>query len=213
MVEGLLQWLSENEKWLNLLISLLTLIMTSILTIIIIVQTGRLSKKQSKQESLLSKQQEELQKRQLKLDTFDYKNEIYESLYRVFQMTCEIYILCEKIDLNKKTSKQIFDAFNVYFEIFKIDVSKTLWQFKQAEYMFPPNISDVIQDISQNFDLMVGSVRGLEALKLILTDEEMNEYRIETIETVKECSDVIYEYIPFIESIMSKELKIYDLYR
>ena len=55
----------KYEVQLNLVISLLSFIVTSVLTVVIIRQTSRLAKQQSEQEHLINKQQADLQKRQM----------------------------------------------------------------------------------------------------------------------------------------------------
>ena len=86
---ALISWIVNNEILLNLTISLLSFVVTSILTIVIIVQTSKLAKKQKEQEIIINKQQQDWQKRQMRIDTFDYKNNIYRALYKVFQLTAK----------------------------------------------------------------------------------------------------------------------------
>ena len=51
---ALISWIVNNEILLNLTISLLSFVVTSILTIVIIVQTSKLAKKQKEQEIIIN---------------------------------------------------------------------------------------------------------------------------------------------------------------
>lgn len=206
-----IDWVIENEAIINIAIALLSLLVTSLLTVIIIVQTAKLAKKQNEQEKLINKQQEDLQKRQIKIDTFDYKNNIYHALYKVFQMTGEIEGIFSKISLKEKTAEQLHQMFDILREQLKIDVSETIWLFKQAEYILPSNIYDSVRIISKDFDELTGDIGKLGFYPQILTDDELNTEKQKLLEDIREKAKQINDHVYFITSIMPRELDISSL--
>lgn len=206
-----IDWVIENEAIFNIAIALLSLLVTSILTVIIIVQTAKLAKKQNEQEKLINKQQEDLQKRQIRIDTFDYKNNIYHALYKVFQMTGEIEDIISKISLKEKTAEQLYQMFDILRELLKIDVSETMWLFKQAEYILPSNIYDSVRVISKNFDELTGDVGKFSLYPKILTTDELETEKQKLLEDIRDRVKQINDRVCFITSVMPKELDISSL--
>ena len=204
-------WIVEYEVQLNLVISLLSFIVTSVLTVVIIRQTSRLAKQQSEQERLINKQQADLQKRQMQIDTFEYKNSIYHALYMVFQMTGEIEAIFSKISLQEKTMEQLHQLFEIIREQLKIDVSETIWLFKQAEYILPPNIYPSVRDIANNFNELTGDIGKLKFFPTILTPEEMEEEKHRLLDDIEDRANRINQYVIYIESVMPRELDISSL--
>ena len=204
-------WVIDNEAIFNIAIALLSLLVTSILTVIIIVQTARLAKKQNEQEKLINKQQEDLQKRQIRIDTFDYKNNIYSALYKVFQMTGEIEDIFSKISLKEKTAEQLHQMFDILREQLKIDVSETIWLFIQAEYILPSNIYDSVRVISKNFDELTGDVGKFGLYPKILTENELETEKQKLLEDIRERAKQINDHVYFITSVMPQELDISSL--
>lgn len=201
-------WILENEVLLNLAISFLAFIVTSIMTVIIITQTSKLSKKQNEQERLISKRQEDLQKRQIKIDTFEYKNSIYRILYKVFQMTGEIEDIFSKISLQEKQMEQLYQLFDILRSQLKIDVSETLWLFKQAEYILPANIYSSIYDIAGNFNELTGDIRKFDLFSKILTPDEITKEKQKLLDDIYARAKQINSHVLFINSVMPHELDI-----
>ena len=208
-----LNWIIENEVLLNTILAFLSFIITSVLTFVIIYQTSKLSKQQSKQEMEISKQQAELQKRQIRLDTFDYKNNIYHALHKVFQMTGEIHDMFEKIELDKKPMDKLYLLFDSYREQLRIDVSDTMWLFKQAEYILPSNIYESVYDISKSFNELTGDISKFKLFALILTNEEIETEKKKLLQDIKMRCDQINSHVLFIDTIMPTELFIRNIDR
>lgn len=204
-------WIVGHEVQLNLAISLLSFIVTSVLTVVIIGQTSKLAKQQSEQEKHINKQQEDLQKRQMRIDTFDYKNNIYHALYRVFQMTGEIEDIFSKIGLRDKTMEQLYQMFEIIREQLKIDVSEMLWLFKQAKYILPSNIYPSVRDIADNFNELTGDIGKLKFFPTILAPDEIEEEKQQLLRDIEDRAKCINQYVIYIESVMPRELDISSL--
>ena len=204
-------WLLSNEAWLNVILAFLSLIVTSVLTVIIIVQTSKLAKMQARQERELSKQQEELQKRQMKIDTFDYKNNIYRALYKVFQMTGEIELIYNKIDLYSKSMENLYALFKTYKDVLNIDVSETLWLFKQASYILPTNVYDSVHEISIHFNELTGDVGRFQFYPTILTSDEIEPEKRKVLNDILFRCQQINSHLNFIETMMPTILFIQNI--
>lgn len=218
-IKNAIEWIEANEIWLNIAISAVSTVFSIVLTVIIICQTSRLTKQQSEQELRINRQQEklqfELQRRQALLDTFEHRNAIYRALNKVFQLTIEYRALFEKIQdaLEKKSCDKLFELFDLYRTTIDINVSETLWLFKQAEYVFAPNIHEIIKQIATDFNEMTGSVSKLKVFPNILAPDELEKSKQELLADIYVRSQSINKHIYFIESIMPRELDIHNLYR
>lgn len=218
-IKNAIEWVETNEIWLNIIISAVSAVFSIILTAIIIRQTSKLANQQSEQELRINQQEEklqlELQRRQALLDTFEHRNTIYRAINKVFQLTTEYRDLFEKIqgDLEKKPCDKLFELFDLYRTTIDINVSETLWLFKQAEYVFAPNIHETIKQISAEFNEMTGSVAKLKVFPKILTPDELEKSKLELLADIYVRSQRINKHIYFIESIMPRELDIHNLYR
>ena len=205
---ALISWIVNNEILLNLTISLLSFVVTSILTIVIIVQTSKLAKKQKEQEIIINKQQQDWQKRQMRIDTFDYKNNIYRALYKVFQLTGEIEDIFSKISLHEKQMDHLHQLFDILRSQLKMDVSETLWLFKQAEYILPEYIYASVRDIAKDFDELTGDIGKLKCYPTILTPEEVDAEKRKLLDDILYRAEQINRHVLFITTIMPQELDI-----
>lgn len=205
---ALIAWIVNNEILLNLAISFLSFVVTSILTIVIIAQTSKLAKKQNEQEIKINEQQQDWQKRQMRIDTFDYKNNIYRALCKVFQLTGEIADIFPKIRLYEKEMDQLCQLFDILLSQLKIDVSETLWLFKQAEYILPENIYASVRDIAKDFDELTGDIGKFKFYPTILTPEEVVTEKNKLLDDIQYRAEQINRHVLFITTIMPHELDI-----
>ena len=205
---ALIAWIVNNEILLNLAILFLSFVVTSILTIVIIAQTSKLAKKQNEQEIKINEQQQDWQKRQMRIDTFDYKNNIYRALCKVFQLTGEIADIFPKIRLYEKEMDQLCQLFDILLSQLKIDVSETLWLFKQAEYILPENIYASVRDIAKDFDELTGDIGKFKFYPTILTPEEVDAEKRKLLDDILYRAEQINRHVLFITTIMPQELDI-----
>lgn len=205
---ALISWIVSNEILLNLTISFLSFVVTSILTIVIIAQTSKLAKKQNEQEIKINEQQQDWQKRQMRIDTFDYKNNIYRALCKVFQLTGEIVDIFPKIRIYEKEMDQLCQLFDILLSQLKIDVSETLWLFKQAEYILPENIYASVRDIAKDFDELTGDIGKFKFYPTILTPEEVDAEKNKLLDDIQYRAEQINRHVLFITTIMPHELDI-----
>ena len=147
----------------------------------------------------------------MKIDTFDYKNNIYQALYKVFQMTGEIEYTFSKICLQKKQMEQLYQLFDILRSQLKIDVSETLWLFRQAEYILPANIYASVYDIAGNFNELSGDIGKFNLYPTILTPDELVEEKRKLLDDILARAKQINSHILFINSIMPHELDISSL--
>lgn len=208
---NLLIYLENNEAWISLILSFLSIIITTILTVIIISQTSKLANKQSEQEKIINEQQKELQKRQIRLDSFEYKCDIYHALYKVFQLTEEFESFFEKIDLEKKSMDKLYQVFNICKQQVGIDVSEIMWLFKQSEFILPDKIFQSIYDIAIHFNEMTGDIAKFNLYPSILLESEIEQEKKNLLDDILYRSKLINEHRLSINSIMRKELDISNL--
>jgi len=164
-------------------IDLLGVILTFILTTIIIVQTQRLNKAQLEFETKVHQNEEDLQKRQIQINTFPYKREIYANVYGIFECCLFLKELSEKIDLNTKSGKALSDMFETICTGYIPDSKAVLWNLREAEFIFPKDIADVIIDIRTCFDKRGASLKCLGSIETILTDIELQSFFPDTKKT------------------------------
>lgn len=214
-------------------IALVDVIITAILTAIIIIQTGRLNKKQQKNEEQaeiqqrlyeeqtakqqqafeerLNQQQIELQKRQIQVNTFPYKREVYSHVFSVLELCHMLKDLTKSVDLKSKTAVQLREFFEVLLEQYVPDKKQALWSMREAEYILPDNISSVILDIRSHFDSLCCHFYTPSTLFNVLTEQEFKGIIENNVdEAIKDC-DAIVGHTWFIETILPRELNIAGL--
>ena len=228
-MDWFLVWLDRYELMIELIITIVT-IMLSLYAVFqtrniaikqleqednIAKQQAELQKKQIDQELLLNCKQEALQKRQIRIETFDYKSNIYHALYKVFKMSAtiqyNIYDIIGIKSLSEKTCEQLFGLFNASIEVDKIVPSEVLWLFKQAEYIYPDNIYPSIKAISKDFDELAGNIGKFNLYPKILTENELKEEKKKLLEDIYTRVKNINSHVTFIESIIPHELNISNL--
>lgn len=212
---NLFEWLSLNEKWLSLCLSLFSILITSFLTFLIIYQTEKLNRKQIDFESLIQKRQEDLQKRQILLESFPYKREIYSHVFTIFELCHQFLDLSKSVDLYSKEPEELNGLLNGLQKSYIPDMRKAMWSLRESEYILPRNISDIVLEIREDYDSMCGNIIYLYHFSKVMTEnEQINEFDIlkkMSIDNALDCCRRIDEHAAFIERIIPEELNISDL--
>ena len=147
----------------------------------------------------------------MRIDTFDYKNNIFHATYKVFQMTGEIEATFSKINPYDKRMDQLYQLFDIMRNVLGIDVNETLWLFKQAEYILPPNIYDSVKEIANDFNELTGDFGKFELYPKILTANEIEVEKERLLGDIMDRARQINKHVAFIDSIMPREIDIRTL--
>lgn len=211
----IIQCIIINERFLTILIAFLSFVMTTMLTILLIKQNKDVNKRQMQFEESLSSKQIEMQKRQIHVDSYPYKREIYCYVFGVLELCHYLEELIKSVDLYSKDPNQLREFFQILQEQYVPESQKALWSMREAEYVLPKNISDVILDIRKNYDSMIAHFITPASIFRVLTPLEMNkeldEIKKDNINKAIECCNRIIEHTWFIENIMPRELNIAEL--
>lgn len=209
----IIRWLTDNEKWLAICVSGLSLLFSTILTYLIIRQTKNLSRQQVKIEENINLKQIEVQKKQILVEAYPYKREIYCNVSAVLELCHKIKALQKSVSLQSKDPAQLLQVFNVLQKQYVPDSKKALWSMREAEYVLPKNIFPTVLDIRENYDSMCAHFNAPAIITKLLTPQEIEkgvdeEMKLHEIDEAINCCDRIVKHTLFIESIMPSELDI-----
>lgn len=226
MISKIVECVTANETLVSLGISAFDVIITTILTALIIIQTSRINRKQQKAEEKSAKQQQEfeeklnqqqieLQKRQIQVESFPYKRELYANTFAVFEFCHAFQTTAEAAHLSQKTGKDIREAYGILCEQYVPDVKGTIWSLWEAQYILPPEIAKVLLNIRSDFDQICSSLTVLETLERIMTEAELRDnfqgVKESNIENALQKCKSILSYMDYIEKALLTELNISGL--
>lgn len=215
MISSIHDWVITNDSILIISISFLSFIATTILTFLIIKQTKYVNLKQMQLQELISSKQLEMQKRQILVDSYPYKREIYCYVFGVLELCHYLEELIKSVDLYSKDPNKLREFFQILQEQYVPDSQKALWSMREAEYVLPKNISNVILDVRKNYDSMNAHFITPATIYSVLTPFEMknklDDIKKDNINKAIQCCNRIVKHTAFIESIMPIELNISDL--
>lgn len=166
----------------DLVFSLLSIGITTLLTVLII-QTNRLNKKQQKLDKTLNESQRELQlalnqsqrelqQRQLKLDLYNYRREVYRNILKVYTFCSNTQFFFEYEDYKKLTPKTIEKYHRINEQISYDNPSELSQILIEAKYLFPEDVSNIVLQIQKDFDTLLGDMNAPKKLYNIITQEE-----------------------------------------
>ena len=196
---------------------------TSVLTYIIIHQSGRINKEQVNLEKKLSEQQialqekineqqKTIQKRQIKVELFPYKRELYLNLYKVLEFSNALAENILTLDLNEKKSEAIFAIYEIARSQYLGDIQIIIRSLLEADYILPHNISPTVNSIRVSFDDIVARFLTIKTLSQYfdkeISQEKMKEILEHNLAGVKKSAELINSRTPFILSTMPEELDI-----
>lgn len=215
MIIEIYNWVIKNQSIISILISFSSLLISSYLTYLIIKQTKVVNQKQIQLQELISSKQLDMQKRQIQVDSYPYKREIYCYVFAVLELCNQLEELLKTVDLYSKDPIKLREFFQVLQDQYVSDTQKALWSMREAEYVLPRNISEVVLDIRKNYDSMVAHFITPASIFRVLTPNEIGkefeEIKKFNIKKASECCHRIIEHTQYIESIMPRELNIAEL--
>lgn len=214
---SVITWLSENELWLSILISSLSVFFTLLLTVMIIIQTWKLNNKQIEFDLLIHSKQAELQKREIRLNSYPYKREIYSFVFSVLELCEQFEEISRSVDFHSKTPEQLHEILIIFQNQYVPDTRKALWSMREAEYVLPRNISTIVTYIRRDYDSMCSNLMALVSISKMMAQNELEkqfkEVMKSNIEEALNCCRRINAHKQFIEAIMPEELNISELSR
>ena len=193
--------------------SALNVIILGTLTFIIIIQTKKNTENQILLEERITKYQNKLQLRQLKIDIFPYKREIFLNLYKVLEFSNHISSVLFQLDLESKSTKDIYDMFNTSKDVYNVDFYIVIRSLREAEYILPSNISSTVLEICRSFDEMCSSFLVMGSVEKIFDDSKVQEIKLHNLNRIKERCKHIESKNSFIQSIFPSEINIGNLDR
>lgn len=156
----------------DLVFSLLSIGITSLLTVLIIIQTKKLTKKQQELDKALNESQREIQQRQLKLDLYNYRREIYRNIIKIYRF-CELSnLFFTYCDYKKRKPDEIKKYYDRTEQLCYQNPTELSLILLESKYLLPEELSNIIFKIKVDFDELRGDMAAPQALCEIMTDEE-----------------------------------------
>ena len=133
------------EKY-ELLLELILTATSLLISVLVVIQTKNLAKRQAKQEKSIADQQNDLQKRQIRLELFERKLKIKECLSKIFETNIYFYYL-------KDRTVEHEDVFWDFIKEILSDVDTTEYSIvlNRAKYVFEESLYDDIHFLNQWF--------------------------------------------------------------
>lgn len=163
--------LSPYEIW-DIVLSIISVIVSSVLTALIIIQTKKLTKKQQELDKALNESQRELQQRQLKLDLYNYRREVYRNILKVYTFCINTQFFFEYENYKKLTPKTIEEYHRINEQMSYDNPAELSQILIEAKYLFPEDISDIILQIQKDFDTLLGDMNAPQKLYNIMKEEQ-----------------------------------------
>lgn len=140
----------------NLVFSLFSIGITSLLTVLIIIQTKKLTKKQQELDKVLNESQRELQQRQLKLDLYNYRRDVYVNLAKIYEFTkiAKVFLFDGEKDIYSNVPAKAESILRVTGYIVRIDNSDVSSVLAESNCLFSEKISKQINFINHDFAMI-----------------------------------------------------------
>lgn len=197
--------MQETMIWnaLSAISSLMGVVLTAILTFIIIRQTNNLNKKQ------LS-----LQKRQIRIDTFNYKRDIFLSVIKILEFTKTYSRSVSTKNVKPKKVSNIFDIFELTAKNLFDNHDVVVNSLSEAEYILPKEISSIIIIIGDKFSLICSYFEMYKQHERFnLAEDVLATEKDEIFDNIKLACETINSHASILHMFMIKELDISDLDR
>lgn len=161
---------SPYEIW-DIVLSIISVIVSSVLTALIIRQTKKLNDKQQELDKMLNESQKELQQRQLKLDLYNYRRGIYINLAKIYDFTefAKVMIVDDKsikYEIAKNLANTTIKISKKFVEINSSEISSVL---VEANCLFNTDISEKILCTNYNYKML-----WIDLNELITLDKKMH---------------------------------------
>lgn len=204
-------FISSNSVVLTTVFSFVDTVATILLTCILILQNKKLSRDQLESEKNLNEKMLKMQEKAAKIEALPYKRELYKNTFAILELCENIEKYWDTLDIKQKSPKQIRGLLDILQNNYISDTNGILWSLREAEYIFPDNLSKAILDIRYHFDKLLCHISFIdsETIKMIaINDDEICEMNILHIDGAIEESAAILAYAAFVEENIPKELVI-----
>lgn len=173
----------------DLVFSLLSIGITSLLTVLIIIQTKKLTKKQQELDKVLNESQRELQQRQLKLDLYNYRRDVYVNLAKIYKFTkiAKVFLFDGEKDIYSNVPSKAESILRITGYIVRIDNSDVSSALAESNCLFSKVVSDKINYTNHNFAMIWITLNQLSNKKED-NKEQQKQNKTEDIE-IKEMVD------------------------
>lgn len=140
----------------DLVFSLFSIGITSLLTVLIIIQTKKLTKKQQELDKVLNESQRELQQRQLKLDLYNYRRDVYVNLAKIYEFTkiANVFLFEDEKDIYSDVPAKAKSILEITGYIVRIDNSDVSSVLAESNCLFSEKISSEINFINHDFAMI-----------------------------------------------------------
>lgn len=182
-----LNWLEKYE----LLIELIITILTIILSLYAVFQT-----------KIIAERQEKLQEKEIKISVYEQKNQINKVLNSAFDIAAKMKLFFEKLDVMKLNSSKMHDVLKAFLN--DIDVKNTSYILEQSRFFVSPELYINIRRVRICFMTITTNI---DCFDLIKKDEQGEKEEAEEIKTT--LVDEIYKScveIAEVQSVVEKEM-------
>lgn len=179
-----IQWCNDNEGFVSMLLSAITVLISLYVMYKSNDNSKKISEKQAELEKNIALRQEDMQRRQIKVDTYPYRLECWECLYRL------------KDDM--EMLKTLFDTVNVYklsfsdlsrrYKKLKINAVDTLLKLETSKNVFPVDTWRKIDKLKCAFLKIDNNFNIFQMFSEILTEKEQQEREKEKKELLQTVS-------------------------
>lgn len=156
----LIKWCNDNQGFISAILSVLSILLAFISLLISL----KISQRQRKNDYELALRQEDLQKRQIKLDTYPYRVDCFETLCRLKGFTESSRKLLTAAKIEENTPEQIQQMFKILHK--KIDDSGTdvILKLIEGENIFQVSAWKNLKQIRKYYDRICFSFSLLASL-------------------------------------------------
>lgn len=178
-----INWCNDNEGFVSALLSMLSILLACISLLISL----QISRRQRKNDHELALRQEDLQKRQIKLDTYPYRVDCFETLCKLKEFTESSRKFLDGMKIEEKTPLQIKQIYSILHK--KIDDSGTdvILKLIEGENVFQVSEWKKLKEIRKYYDRICFSFSLLSALdKDFLSEEEKSAVKKERASMIKD---------------------------
>ncbi|WP_461810480.1 hypothetical protein, partial [Faecalimonas sp.] len=112
MITEFIKWCNDNEGFLSMVLSIITVIISLFIMWKSNKNTLKISEKQMELESKIAFRQEKIQQNQIKVYTYIHKIEYIKVLYDLKQAIELFYAVCDVGNLDKDNFDKLFQRYN-----------------------------------------------------------------------------------------------------
>ena len=186
------------------IISIATLVISTILTILIIVQTRHIAIEQREMTKAMEAQQQKNEAVQIKLAQRTDKRTLYGVIVRVYRYS--EWIDAIKVVIKSKSFVQIKDILVLTNKTIIPDSDKIREALIVGEWYVPTHMRSCIRKIFDGFSLMIDKAAWFSMMD-ILTEEEKGA-KDSVLDDIIECAQTILDTKMYINEMIERELSL-----